>query len=221
VAKKISSRRFLVVALLIIGIVCIVAAGLGLRDYLSTTKQGKTIPDTEILSRTIAAPAEKDPGPVTDDYQVPAEQPRVIDIPNLGVSAYVERVGMDPQNVMVAPDSIFFAGWYVGSVIPGEKGVSIIDGHVSGKYEDGIFRRLSSLKAGDTIRIGMGDKSWREFTVISSNSYSVEEAAKAMLADDPDIEKELHLITCDGVFNDDTQTYNQRLIVKAGLKPSV
>lgn len=216
--KSKRARKSLLVATFIIGLACLGAAGFGLWDYLHVKGQGKSVPDTEILSKTVDNPGEKNPGKVSDDYKVPADQPRVIDIPGLGVTAYVQRVGIDQHNVMVAPDSIFFAGWYVGSIAPGEKGVSIIDGHVSGKYEDGIFRHLTNLKSGDVIRVQMGDNTWREFVVASKNTYPVDDSAKALFADDPSIERELHLITCDGVFNSHTQEYDKRLIVTASRK---
>lgn len=193
-------------------------ASFGLWDYLRHTGDEKSTPGTEIISATIDKPSEKNPGKVTEDYKVPNDQPRVIDIPSLGVNAYVQRVGIDQHNTMVAPTSIFFAGWYVGSVPPGEKGVSIIDGHSTGQYEDGIFRHLTNLVKGDTIRIEMGDSSWREFIVNSTNTYSVEESSKALFIDEPSIDRELHLITCDGIFDKNTQTYDKRLIVTAGLK---
>lgn len=197
---------------------CLAADGLGLRDYLRTVRQGESMPDTKILSTTVDSPDEKNPGGISDKYKVPADQPRVINIPHLNTSGYVQRVGIDHKNAMVAPNNIFFAGWYTGSVAPGEKGVSIIDGHVRGKYSDGIFRHLTKLRKDDTIRIQMGDTTWREFTVTEANIYPVENSAKALFKDDPDIERELRLITCDGIFDKRTQTYSKRLIVTASLK---
>lgn len=154
---------------------------------------------------------------MSDEYKVPAGQPRVISLPSLGVEAYVQRVGIDKDNVMVAPNNIFYAGWYTGSITPGEIGVSIIDGHAGGRYENGIFKHLAKIKKGDTIRIQMGDGTWREFKTISTDIYPAKDSAKALFIDDPTIERELHLITCDGAFDDRTQTYDKRLIVKLGL----
>ena len=57
---------------------------------------------------------------------------------------------------MQAPINVFDAGWYTGSVRPGQKGASIIVGHVSGPTRHGIFEKLSQLKNGDSITIGNG-----------------------------------------------------------------
>lgn len=209
-------RKPLLLAVLVAGIACLAVAAFGLADYWRTTGKDEAMPGTEIVSRTVN-PSEKNPGKVSDEYVVPADQPRVISIPSLDVEAYIQRVGIDQNNVMVAPNNIFYAGWYVGSVAPGEKGVSIIDGHAGGRYENGVFRRLVSLKNGDAVRVQMGDRTWREFVVESTGIHSVEESSMVLFADDPNIERELHLITCDGVFDDRTQTYDKRLIAKLSL----
>lgn len=201
-----------------VGIACLVVASVGLWNYLRITQQGKSMPDTEILTKTVETPGEKDPGKISDEYKVPDDQPRAIVIPNLNIESYIQRVGIDQHNTLVAPDSIFFGGWYLGSVAPGEEGISIIDGHVSGRYEDGIFRHLADLKNDDMISIQMGDSTWRDFLVKSVKVYSVEESAKALFNKDSVIKNELRLITCDGVFDKNTQTYDKRLIVSAELK---
>lgn len=202
---------------LTVGLLCLLLAAIGFADYWRATGQDTSMPSTEIISVTADEPSEKNPGKVSDEYKVPADQPRVIALPSPGVEAYVQRVGIDQNNVMVAPNNIFFAGWYTGSVAPGEKGVSIINGHAGGRYENGIFRHLVNIKKGDVVRVQMGDSTWREFETVSKDIYSVEVSSKALFVDDPAIEHELHLITCDGVFNDRTQTYDKRLIVKLSL----
>lgn len=214
--KRIRNRKALLFVLLIVGVACLVICGFGVWDYLRTTNEGESMPTTEILSASGSTPSEKNPGDVSDDYKVPPDQPRVLAIPSLNVTAYVQRVGIDQDNVMVAPDNIFFAGWYTGSVAPGEEGVSIIDGHVTGKYQDGIFHSLSELEDGNTIRVQMGDTTWREFTVTSKQLYSVEDSAEPLFAE-PTATRELRLITCGGVFDKNTQTYDKRLIVTASL----
>jgi LPXTG-site transpeptidase (sortase) family protein len=116
---------------------------------------------------------------------------------------------------MATPNNIYFTGWYVESVVPGEKGVSILNGHVGGRYSPGIFKDLKNIEEGKSIRVEMGDLSWREFRVVSTTSYALSEAAEPLFHNDPRIDQELHLITCDGVYNKATETYDQRIIVVA------
>jgi sortase (surface protein transpeptidase) len=220
VASRRSSTRFILLSTLIsIGVGCLVVASLGVWDYIHTTSPGSSAPSTETLTKTTETPDEKNPGPVAEEYSVPNDQPRAIRIPTLNIDAYVQRVGVDAaSNRMVAPDNIYFTGWYVGSVAPGEAGVSIINGHAGGRYEQGVFRRIVGLKTDDSISVQMGDHRWREFKVKSATSYSTADAAATLFADDPSIERELHLITCDGVFDERSRTYDKRFIVTASLQ---
>lgn len=207
-------RRLPLIIAAIVGLACLTFLGFWLVDYLRVTTEGPTSPTNETLSRSVDQPSEK-PVTVNDDYLVPDDQPRVIEIPSINAKGYVQRVGVDADKVMVSPNNIAFTGWYVGSVAPGEKGVSIINGHAGGRYVDGIFKQLNRLTQGDEFRIQMGDASWRTFEVVSVKAFSVAEAQAPLYHDDPAIENELHLITCDGAFDDRTQTYDQRLIVVA------
>ena len=213
-----SKRRTLLLILGMAGIGCLIIASLGIWDYLRTTGEGASMPTTETLARSTDTPSEKDPGLVTDEYSVPEGLPRVIEIPGLGIKAYVQRVGVDTGNTIVTPDNIYFTGWYTGSAVPGETGVSIINGHAGGRYEQGVFRYVVDLKEGDALHVQMGDRSWREFRVESAKSYATSDAAAALFNDDPLIERELHLITCDGGFDDHTQTYDKRFIVVASFR---
>ena len=86
------------------------------------------------------------------------------------------------------------AGWYVDSVRPGESGVSLIDGHVSGRYSEALFTGLEKIKAGDLIRVQFGDKSWKEFKVVDKQLIVAKEAGVVMLKQVEDINKQLTLI---------------------------
>lgn len=209
------NRRIVLSIIAIVGIAAIIVAVLGMYDYYHTTRSGSTTPGQETVTSD-GAVSEK-LVTVNDSYTVPAHQPRVITIPSLNVDAYVQRVGVTKNMEMATPNNINFTGWYVNNPAPGDKGVSIINGHAGGRYTDGVFKHLNQLKAGDAIKVQMGDLSWREFSVVSATVYPVADATKALFKDDPSIDKELHLITCDGKFDDKSQTYDARAIVVAKL----
>lgn len=190
-------------------------AGLSIWSYVTSTGPTDSLPSSEILTTTTPTPSEKSPGPVSESYTVPKDQPRVIRIPKLAVDAYVRPVGVDTANTMVAPDNIHIAGWYAGGVRPGEQGVSIINGHAGGRYEQGVFKRITTLQPGDSIRVQLGDRSWRDFTVVSGQSYTLSDSQRALFAHHNTADRELHLITCDGGFDDQHQTYDRRFVVVA------
>lgn len=207
------NKHILVSVIMVIGVAAIMFAALGLYDYYHVTHSGSSIPNQTTV--TDDETVSEKPVTVNDSYQVPAHQPRVINIPSLNVNAYVQRVGVTKDMAMATPNNINFTGWYVNNPSPGEVGVSIINGHAGGRYTDGVFKHLNQLKQGDAIKIQMGDLSWRDFSVVSVGVYPVAEATKGLYKDDPSIDKELHLITCDGKFDDKTQTYDKRAIVVA------
>lgn len=210
-------RRNLFLIIGAVGIALLVFAGIGYYDYYRKTHSGAEHPSSETITRNNGVSEKAITVDESGTYTVPDEQPRVIQIPSLNISGYVQRVGVGVDKAMATPSNINFAGWYVNNPVPGDAGLSIVNGHAGGRYADGIFRHINALKAGDSIKVQMGDLSWRQFSVVSSNVYPVADASSALFKDDISIDKELHLITCDGEFDDGTQTYSKRAIVVAKL----
>lgn len=207
------SKKIAISILAVCGSALILLATLFFLDFIRATQQGEKMPSEAVIASATEV-SERDPGPVDDDYTVGYDQPRRIDIPSINVSAYVQRVGVLNNGEMATPNNIFFTGWYVDSVAPGEAGLSIINGHAGGRYNHGVFRKLINLVRDDSIRVQMGDLSWREFTVLSVESYTVSDAGKA-LHKAPTESRELRLITCDGVYDNEHRTYDRRVIVEA------
>ncbi len=209
------SQAVITIVASVIGIALLVIGGLGLWDYFQTTHTGIDTPSTNETITETATVSEK-PIVVKDDaYVVPADKPRTIKIPKLDINAYVQKVGIEKSGAMSTPNNINFAGWYVNGPSPGQPGVSIINGHAGGRYSVGIFRHIEELISGDTIQVQMGDMSLRDFSVVSVATYSVAEAATPLFNDDPSIDEELHLITCDGIFDNHLKSYDKRTIVVA------
>lgn len=199
---------------LILGIALLCIAGIGFLQYWQATTAGDSIPSSETVEAVSEHPSEKKPE-LNQSYRVPADHPRLLIIPKLRTTSYIQPVGVDQTGVMATPNNIYFTGWYVKNVAPGEAGVSILNGHVGGRYAPGVFKDLKSLIKGDSITIEMGDQSKRSFRVVSVDSYEVSRAAEPLFKDDPEISNELHLITCDGAYNEVAKTYDQRVIVVA------
>lgn len=109
------------------------------------------------------------------------------------------------------------AGWCVDSVRPVESGVSLIDGHVSGRYSEAVFTGLQNIEADDLIRVQFGDKSWKEFKIVDKQSIAAKEAGGVMLKQLEDVDKQLTLITCEGKFDRTSQSYEDRVIIRSKL----
>lgn len=154
-----------------------------------------------------------------DNIKTPASNPKKIIIPSIGVDGCIQRVGVDQNKAIAVPTNVHIAGWYVNSSLPGEKGVSIIDGHVQGRYSDAIFGNIKNLTAGKNIKIIFGDGSQRDFEVVSVDSYSVKEASKQQYVQLQGVERQLTLITCGGRYDSKSDSYDKRVIIRTKLAP--
>ncbi len=203
-------------ALVFFGLLGLALLVIGLRMIiLDTTPLGMPDP-AKVVNYDTAQPGESKPS--NDDYSaytVGAKEPRTISIPSLKLFGLVQKVGLNKENAIAVPTNVHFAGWYVGRVAPGDKGLSIIDGHVSGRQSDGIFKNLAKAKIGQEIVIEFGDKSIKKFSVMAIKIVPEKQAASALFSQDENVERQLNLITCIGKFNDKTQTYDDRVIVEA------
>lgn len=201
-----------------IGVGCLGVAAVGLMGYFGATRTGDVMPDTTVITSDAPQPDEIRPLAIQSSYTVPADQPRVVVIPRLDIESYVQPVSVTSSGAMATPTNIHYVGWYTDSVAPGEPGVSIVNGHYTGRYDKGVFWRLGELVKGDEIRLQMGDLSWRLFVVESNTMYDTAQASAAIFDNRPTITNELHLITCGGRYDDVAQTYDKRVLVVAQLK---
>jgi sortase (surface protein transpeptidase) len=136
---------------------------------------------------------------------------------DLGVNGFVQQVGTTSEQAVAVPSNIHIAGWYNQAALPGEPGLSIIDGHVSGRYSDGIFKELRSANAGSRFEIEYGDRTTKTFEIIDVIQLPEAESAAALFNKRPEIESQLNLITCGGEFDSSTQQYEERVLVISKL----
>lgn len=212
------SNRYRVhsVALLVVVVAMwlVLYGGVGLYRWWHTTHSKPAVSESFDV-------AEPDEGVISVTDQPPftyaADEPKKIALPSVGASGYIQKVGKTKENAVGVPSNIHLAGWYTAGVKPGESGLSIIDGHLQGRYRDGIFRRLAELKPDDTIQITFGDDSIKEFQVVRVQSYPVDLAGQVLFVKDSSIVQQLNLITCGGDLNEDDRSYSERVLVVAKL----
>ncbi len=144
--------------------------------------------------------------------------PKYITIPSINTEGYIINVGIDQNGAMAVPPNVHLAGWFIESVRPGQKGLSIIDGHVDGTSVGGIFRHLNELNEGDRFTITMGDEKVLNYVIRQKHTVKTEEAANILFSKDSAIQSQLNLITCGGTYLEDQRTYDHRVIVVAELE---
>lgn len=148
-----------------------------------------------------------------DNYRVEASLPRAIFIDKLNVKARTLPMSVNPDGSMQAPINIDDAGWYTGSVKPGQKGAAIIVAHASGPTRRGLFAYLDTLKAGDQLAVERGDGSRLNYQVLSKKVLPLDKVDMEEMFRVQEGDEGLNLMTCAGKWLAERKTFEQRVMV--------
>lgn len=199
-------------ALALFGLAFVCFGVFGLWQRYHATHGVSKVKPTATISHSASKPDET---PVdASTYAVPADQPRRIIIASAGIDGLIQKVAVDQHNAIAVPSNVHLAGWYTAGAKPGDQGLSIIDGHVQGYYTAGIFKTLDKVKAGDTVKVEYGNHSQRQFQVVDSKTVSNQQADTALYERLPDVQSQLTLITCGGMYDKSAGEYSSRIIVR-------
>jgi sortase (surface protein transpeptidase) len=141
-----------------------------------------------------------------------------IDIPRIGVTSSLDRLGRARDKTVEVPTRWEVAGWYAAGTRPGDPGSAVILGHVDSKRGPAVFFRLRELRKGDEIEVGRADGSTIRFTVERVAQYD----KRRFPTDEvyyPTLTPALRLVTCGGEFDATAGHYRSNVIVFATLKP--
>ena len=143
-------------------------------------------------------------------------------MPSAGIRAAVVQVGLTPDGAMGSPDNPFVVGWFNRSAIPGELGNALLGGHRDyqdrdGNVDVGVCWKLDETRVGDQLI--MFDQAAERYYVydivdIATIRPDSHEAVKYL---SQTRESVVTLITCSGDFDEDTNSYEERIVVVALL----
>lgn len=200
----------------------------------STTADGGTpastaspSPDGTPARTEEPSPAEMPPSPAdvpptappaAANQALPASVPVRLDVPALGISTPLIRLGKEPDGEVQVPpgEPGSPAGWYTGSASPGQNGSAVILGHVNAIGTPiGVFYRLHELAPGQQVSVVRADGTAAVFAVDRVTAYP--KAAFPTIevyrnADRP----EIRLITCSG-YEPASGQYVDNVVVYAHL----
>lgn len=150
-----------------------------------------------------------------DTVAPPAEKvvPESIDIPSIDVEAPLMKLGRtDDGEVELPPyEKPKLAGWYTGSAVPGDKGASVIVGHVDTKTAPAVFYKLKQVRKGDQVKVERSDGK-----VVTYRVDAVEQVHKDRFPlRRVYVEDGLKLVTCGGRFDRVKGEYVDNVIVYA------
>jgi hypothetical protein len=166
-----------------------------------------TAPTTSAAPTTTAARATTPPS-------TRPSPPVRVEIPSIGVSSRLVRLGLNADGTMGVPRDYGLAGWFTGGAMPGQDGPAVISGHVDSRSGPAVFYRLRDLHRGDTIRVRRADGAWVAFAVTTTARYP-----KASFPTDavfgPVTGPVLRVITCGGAFDRSSGHYLDNVVVTA------
>ncbi|KUN82270.1 class F sortase [Streptomyces griseoruber] len=184
---------------------------------VTDVRPGASAPTTGDVA-AVGRPADADLPPAATPLT--SALPQRIDIPELGVQAPVVARGLDAEGGIDPPpfDQAGVVGWYAAGAKPGAKGTALMVGHVDTETRPAVFYKLSTMRAGETIRVVRDDGRVAEFTVdqvevVQRADFDARQAYGTRQAD----RAELRLITCGGTFDRASRSYTANVIVSAYL----
>ncbi len=148
------------------------------------------------------------------NYTVAASLPRALFIDKINVAARVLPMSVNANGAVQAPVNIYDAGWYNGSVKPGEVGAVFIDGHASGPTRQGLFAYLDKLTKGDTLQVEKGDGTKLKYRVVKTEVVPLEGLdMKKVLLPVNGVTRGLNIMTCTGKWIEEKKTFDHRVVV--------
>ncbi|GAA2312357.1 hypothetical protein GCM10010149_74070 [Nonomuraea roseoviolacea subsp. roseoviolacea] len=139
--------------------------------------------------------------------------PESIDIPSIDVEAPLMKLGLTKDGEVELPpfEKPKVAGWYSGSAVPGEKGASVIVGHVDTKTAPAVFYKLRKMRKGELVKVERSDGKVATYKVEAVEQVHKDHfPAKKVYVDDG-----LKLVTCGGTFDYAKGEYIDNIIVYA------
>ena len=156
--------------------------------------------------------------PVGSWRRLPPSPPVRVEIPSIGVSSPLVRLGLKRDRSMEVPGDFQVAGWFTSGPQPGQLGPAVIAGHVDSRTGPAVFYRLRDLRPGDQIRVVRADHRVVRFEVDALASHP-KQALPTEAVYGATTAPVLRLITCAGSFDRASGSYRDNLVVSATRVP--
>lgn len=150
---------------------------------------------------------------VIEKQKVTIGLPIRLKIPTINVDATVYYVGLTSDGTMDIAKDPDKVAWYEFGPHPGEIGSAVIAGHYGWIGDKGsIFNDIHTLKKGDELSVTDEKGTVIVFVMREIREYNPESDATTVFKSN-DGKSHLNLITCNGVYENDKQSYSNRLVV--------
>ena len=144
----------------------------------------------------------------------PPARPVALEIPSIGVETDLGQLGLRRDGTVQVPSDPLQAGWFRLGTHPGERGSSVILGHVDSVDGPAVFHRLGSLGVGARVVVPLEDGRTAYFKVASVRTYpNAEFPARRVYAAKRG--RSLNLVTCGGAYDSAKGGYQSNVVVHA------
>lgn len=141
-----------------------------------------------------------------------------LEIPTIGVTTRLVRLGLMPDRTVEVPGNADLAGWFHRGPAPGRRGSAVILGHVDSLDGPAVFARLQELRPGDDVTIRRDDGSRLRFVVTEAVLYpNADFPAQRVYAARGG--RRLNLVTCGGTYDSGRGGYQSNLVVYTHRAP--
>lgn len=139
--------------------------------------------------------------------------PMRLKIPKINVDSAFEYVGLTSDGAMDVPKSQDNVAWLELGQRPGENGSAVIAGHYGWKNKEAsVFDNLHKLRKGDKLYVEDDKGGIVSFVVRESRRYDPKADASGVFSSN-DGKSHLNLVTCEGDWDEVSQSYSKRLVV--------
>ncbi|WP_337060410.1 class F sortase [Kineococcus sp. G2] len=145
--------------------------------------------------------------------------PVALRVPELGIDAPLDPVGVTPAGTMEVPERAARVGWYRFGPVPGAPGSAVLAGHVdTARDGPGALHPLARAAAGQVVEVALADGAVRRFAVTARREVVKTElpVAELFARDGP---PRLVLVTCGGEFDEERRSYAANVVVVAEPLP--
>nr|WP_043734036.1 class F sortase [Streptomyces zinciresistens] len=199
-------------------LVLVVALTGGQDDSTGAGRVSQAPPAASPTAGADASASSGSSGTATDGKHLARSRPVRLLIPKISVDAPFTdlAIGRGGQLQPPPPNDTNLVGWYAKGASPGERGTSIIAGHVDTKTAPAVFANLEGLREGDRFQVLRADGRKASFEVSEVQTFDKDYfPSDRVYRDSP--RAEVRLITCAGNYDRSAMDYTANLVVFARL----
>ncbi|MEU1126776.1 class F sortase [Streptomyces sp. NPDC005899] len=198
------------------------AVGLGFLLVYNSFDASAGVQPPPVVSPVPAATAPATPVPSvsggTERPGLSRSEPERLVIREIAVDAPFTPLSIGPSGRLDPPpaNDKNLVGWFKDGATPGERGTSVVAGHVDTKTGPAVFLYLRTLKKGSTVDITRDDGVVATFKVDTVETFSKADFPSDRVYDDNGT-AQLRLITCGGEYDRKAKDYKDNVVVFAHL----